>query len=88
MVPAGKVWVMGDNRNHSADSRAHMEVNGGFIDIADIEGKAGGDRLAAEQASPPLGNYPDVFRDVPAADGGNRPAVSAAPTLDYERRLP
>ncbi len=67
-VPAGKVWVMGDNRNHSADSRAHMEVNGGFVDIADIEGKAGVIAWPLNRISA-VDNYPDVFRGVPAAVG-------------------
>ena len=66
VVPAGKIWVMGDNRNHSADSRAHLEISGGFVDIADIEGKAGVIAWPLNRISA-IDNYPDVFRNVPAA---------------------
>lgn len=40
-VPRGKIWVEGDNRNNSGDSRYHMDSpQGGFIAIKDVVGRA------------------------------------------------
>lgn len=39
-VPAGRLWVMGDNRADSSDSRAHLGgPGGGFVPIDDVVGK-------------------------------------------------
>ncbi len=40
-VPAGHIWVMGDNRSNSRDSRAHIgEPGGGFIPLDNLTGRA------------------------------------------------
>lgn len=41
-VPAGRVWVMGDHRSDSADSRAHLgDPGGGMVRLDDVIGRAG-----------------------------------------------
>jgi signal peptidase I len=41
VVPADHLWVLGDNRDHSADSRAHLgDPGGGFVPVDDVVGKA------------------------------------------------
>jgi signal peptidase I len=41
VVPKDHLWVMGDNRGNSADSRMHMgDPGGGFIDEDEVVGKA------------------------------------------------
>lgn len=82
-VPANKLWVMGDNRNNSADSRYHAQFGpgDGFVNEADVEGKA------AVRAWPLnrigfLGNYPDTFSQVPAPapkSSASSPTVSTGP---------
>jgi len=40
-VPEGKLWVMGDHRNASGDSRSHMDgPNEGFVNIDQVVGRA------------------------------------------------
>jgi signal peptidase I len=41
VVPAGSLWVEGDNRNNSKDSRLNQDTpGGGFVPISDVVGRA------------------------------------------------
>lgn len=66
VVPEGKVWVMGDHRNASADSREHQNgEGGGFVDVDDIEGKAVVTAWPLNRIGG-VSSYDEVFKDVPA----------------------
>ena len=40
-VPAGRLWVMGDHRSDSADSRSHLgDPGGGTVRLSDVIGRA------------------------------------------------
>jgi signal peptidase I len=67
-IPADSLWMMGDNRYNSKDSRFNSETVGkGYVPVEDVVGRA-------LVVSWPLArwawldDYPDVFREVEQAD--------------------
>lgn len=65
-VTPGHLWVMGDNRGDSADSRAHLgDPGGGMVDTDLVVGKVWALIWPAGRAT--RIHTPDTFKDIPKA---------------------
>ena len=65
VVPNNSLWVMGDNRYNSADSRANLsKPGGGFVPLGNVVGKAWVISWPAERWEV-LSNFPTVFQGIP-----------------------
>ncbi|MFJ1971574.1 signal peptidase I [Streptomyces sp. NPDC087903] len=77
-VPQGRLWVMGDHRGNSADSRAHQNTDyGGTVSLDSVVGRA-------KVIAWPLGHWtsldePKTFASVSDSAAGS----SAAPELSH-----
>jgi signal peptidase I len=66
-VPSGDLWVMGDNRYNSKDSRYNTDTpSHGYVPIKDVVGRAFVISWPISRWSV-LSNYPDTFAGVPKA---------------------
>ncbi len=70
-VPEGSLWVMGDNRNLSKDSRYNTDQPGhGFVPVDNVVGKVFLRTWPFDRFGTIDGHH-DVFGGVPAPDGAN-----------------
>jgi len=68
-VPAERIWVMGDHRSDSADSRAHLgDPGGGMVRLDDVIGRTGMVYWPPGRAS--ILGAPGSLEGIPATAGG------------------
>jgi signal peptidase I len=63
-VPPGRLWMMGDHRSVSEDSRYHPDLDGGMVPIADVVGRAFSTVWPLDRAKL-LRNPSSTFAEVP-----------------------
>lgn len=71
-VPAERIWVMGDHRSDSSDSRAHLgDPGGGMVQLDDVIGRAAMVYWPPSRAG--VLSAPDSLDDIPASTTAERP---------------
>lgn len=82
-VKPGEVWVVGDNRNNSSDSRAWFDGRGGGVPVENLKGRARWLWLPAERLGIDLAGKPVLPKALESLAPGLERCLESVPDLAH-----